>query len=67
MAKYNNKKVEFDGIMFDSIMEKNYYQYLLTKIPKKDIIIQPVFELQPKYIKRNQNIRPITYIADFQR
>lgn len=29
MSKYKNRKIEFDGIVFDSIKEKNRYQELL--------------------------------------
>lgn len=69
MAKYNNKKVTYDGIKFDSIREKNRYieLKLLERAGEiKDLKLQPIFELQPKY-KKGKNIRSsIKYIADFQ-
>ena len=65
--KYKNKKVEFEGIKFDSKMEADFYKHLLKLFPKEQIIIQPVFELQPKFVDNlGQNIRAITYKADFQ-
>lgn len=67
MAKYGNKKVKYDGYVFDSEMEKNYYIYLLSKHQKSDIEIQPEYELQPKFRDNgNKLIRPITYTADFK-
>lgn len=56
----------FDNITFDSKVECEFYQYLLKKHDRKDIIIQPSFELQPKFTKNGIKYRSITYIADFQ-
>ncbi|EOB9193947.1 DUF1064 domain-containing protein [Staphylococcus aureus] len=64
MSKYNAKKVEYKGIVFDSKLECEYYQYLESNMNGTNydhIEIQPKFELQPKFGKQ----RPITYIADF--
>ena len=64
MSKYNAKKVEYKGIVFDSKVECEYYQYLESNMNGTNydrIEIQPKFELQPKFGKQ----RPITYIADF--
>ena len=66
--KYHNKKVECDGIIFDSIKEKNYYCEL--KILKmagkvKDLEMQVPFELQPKFKHAGKTERAIKYIADF--
>lgn len=52
-GKISHKKTTIDGITFDSKMESEYYTYL--KEEKKagrilDFELQPVFELQPKYI-----------------
>lgn len=44
-AKYGNKKVEVDGITFDSKIEARYYQYL-KQLKEQDIVKD--FELQPK-------------------
>lgn len=66
--KYNAKKVEIDGIAFDSQKEANYYCQL--KLMKqageiRDFTLQPKYELQPGFTKNGKKIRPITYIADF--
>lgn len=50
MTKYKNKKVEYDGIMFDSKKEMNRYQEL--KLMEKqgfisDLQLQKVYELIP--------------------
>ena len=68
VAKYHNKKVEYDGYTFDSIKEKNYYikLKLLEKAGKiKELELQKEFELQPSYKLNNKTSRKITYRADF--
>ena len=68
MNKYKNKKIEVDGIIFDSQLEANrYFQLKLLERAGEiqDLYRQYVFELQPKYKKRNKTIMPINYIADF--
>ena len=68
MNKYNNKKIEIDGIKFDSQLEGDRYcQLKILERAKaiRDLRRQVVFELQPRYKKNNKNIQPITYIADF--
>lgn len=67
--KYRNKKVELDGIDFDSIHERDRYAEL--KIMEragdiKDLKLQPVFELIPA-IRENGEVvqRAVTYKADF--
>ena len=67
-SKFNNKKVEFEGIKFDSLMELKYYKSLLEDgVCKSDIKIHPKFVLFDK-VKDNKGktLRQITYIADFQ-
>ena len=66
--KYRNKKVEYKGIKFDSIKEKDYYLILKHyenngKI--KDLKRQVEFILQPSFKVDNKTIRAIKYIADF--
>lgn len=67
--KYKAQKKIIDGIKFDSIKEsKRYIQ--LKQLEKlgiiKELELQKVFELQPKYINnKGQHIRAITYKADF--
>lgn len=66
--KYNNKKVVYNGIKFDSAIEARYYEYL--KVLKEQKIIES-FELQPKFVlldpfeKNGKKFRAITYNADF--
>lgn len=50
--KYHNKKVECDGIIFDSTKEKNYYCELKVLRRAGEVIDferQVTFELQPKF------------------
>ena len=68
MSKYHNKKVNYNGITFDSIKEKNRYieLKLLEKAGLiKDLKLQYEFELQPAFTLKNKKIRKISYIADF--
>ena len=66
--KYHNKKVECDGIIFDSIKEKNYYCELKMLRMAGEVIDferQVTFELQPKFKHSGKTERAIKYIADF--
>lgn len=66
--KYHNKKVECDGIIFDSIKEKNYYCELKVLRMAGEVIEferQVTFELQPKFKHDGKTVRAIKYIADF--
>jgi len=67
--KYNAQKVIVDGIQFDSKDESNYYLHLKEMKRKgeiKDFELQPVYELQPKFVNaKGKNILPIKYKADF--
>lgn len=69
MNKYFNKKVMVDGIKFDSKKEaKRYNELKLLKKAGliKELELQKVFELQPKYTNNNgEHIRAITYKCDF--
>lgn len=67
-SKFRNRKVDVDGITFDSKMEADYYRHLcilrdLGEI--KTFVRQPAFLLQPKFRKNGKTYRPITYVADF--
>lgn len=66
--KYNNKKIKFMDHDFASQDELKYYKYLLTHYTQEQIILQPKFNLQPKFKDQwtNKTIREINYIADFQ-
>lgn len=62
-------KRTFNNIIFDSVLEKEYYLYLLAQKESgiiKDIKLQPKFELQPAFNYQGKNIRKIEYIADFK-
>lgn len=63
MSKYNSKKVEYKGFVFDSKIECDYYQYLERNLGKgyDHIELQPRYELIPKF----DNQRKTEYIADF--
>ena len=69
MTKYHNKKVEFHGIKFQSIKERNWYLVLKSAQEKgfiKELELQKKFELQEGFIDNNgKKQRPIYYIADF--
>lgn len=69
MSKYNNKKVVYAGITFDSKAERDYYLYLLDLKQRgivTDIQLQPSFLLQEKFRKNGKLYREITYKADFE-
>lgn len=68
-SKYHAKKVNVDGIVYDSkkeakracVLEQQAKYGLITDLQR-----QVVFELQPRYVNnQGKKIRPITYIADF--
>ena len=71
-SKYKNIKASYDGVKFDSLLEKNRY-IVLKNLQKQGLIhsleLQPVFLLQDsfKVLKNNKKttIRKLTYIADF--
>ncbi|MGX5634447.1 DUF1064 domain-containing protein [Bacillus thuringiensis] len=68
MSKYNNKKVNLDGYVFDSQAEANYYEGLKIRYARGEIQgfeRQPVFNLQPAFKKQDKSFQAITYIADF--
>lgn len=81
-AKYGNKKVEYQGITFDSKREMQRYVVLKEAEGKgliSDLGLQPKFELVPaikekyvKHLKTKDKVcertaqLPITYTADFR-
>ncbi len=80
-SKYGNKKVEFDGLKFDSIREKKRYEYLMgcqseglisdLKTHIKFELIPAVKEEYVEQLKTKTKIKtrtlqlPITYTCDF--
>lgn len=68
MNKYNAKKTEVDGIVFDSKKESERYAELklLERVGEiKALQLQPRFELQPPFDKNGKHYRKIEYVADF--
>lgn len=68
-TKYNSKKVELDGIVFDSKIESKYYEYLKEQQRNSKILFfrtQPIYQLQESFKKYNKTFRRIDYIADFE-
>ena len=68
-SKYHNKKIEVDGITFDSRKEAKRFQTL--KLMEKageisNIELQKRFELIPKQKDANgKTVRACNYVADF--
>lgn len=68
-SKYGAKKVNLDGIVFDSIAESKYYKMLVLKKFKgeiKDFSLQPSFVLQKPFNKYGKKFLAIKYKADFK-
>ena len=68
-SKYHSEKTEIDGIVFDS--RKEAQRYALLRIMERageisDLILQPKFELIPKFERNGKKYRASYYIADFQ-
>lgn len=67
--KYHNNKIQYNGITFDSIKEKNRYLWLkvLEEEGKiSELELQKKFELQESFVNNEgKKERPIYYIADF--
>ena len=67
--KYNARKTTIDGITFDSKAEAARYQDLRLLEQSgyiSELVLQPIFELQPGFEHDGKRERPITYIADFR-
>lgn len=73
-TKYNvdkstSQRTSDDGIVFDSILEKRFYEEVILPNVQSGIIKE--YELQKKYIlqdsfkKNGHLVRPIFYVADF--
>jgi hypothetical protein len=69
-SKYNTKKVEIDGIKFDSKAEGDYYLHLKQQVSERQIL---GFERQKRMLLQEGfsvegvkgKIRPIFYVIDF--
>ena len=67
-TKYNSKKITVDGYTFDSMDESKYYQALLIRKAKGEIInfeMQPKFTLIPGFKKQGKTFKAMTYTPDF--
>lgn len=67
--KYNNKKVIYKGIKFDSIKEKNRFieLKLMEKAGEiKNLTLQPEFPLTETIKNNGKTFRKSKYIADFE-
>ena len=68
-TKYCSKKIEVNGIVFDSKIEANYYEHLKWLLEHKEIksfSLQPRYLLQEAFKKNGRTYRKIEYIADFE-
>ena len=68
-SKYNARKTEIDGVLFDSKKEANRYCEL--KLLEKGKVIsnlelQPKFELAEGFRYQGKKYQAINYIADFK-
>lgn len=68
-SKYNSQKCEYDGIIFDSKMEMEYYRdYVIPRIESGEIVKcdrQVRYELQPSFNYNGKRERAIEYVSDF--
>jgi hypothetical protein len=68
-TKYNSRKVEVDGIVFDSKIEAKFYEQLKWLQEHNQILffrVQPRYLLQEAFTKEGKTYRKIEYIADFE-
>jgi hypothetical protein len=68
MSKYKNKKIEIDGILFDSIKESKRYLFLKEKLKLgliSNLRLQQKYLLQESFKINKHTIRAIEYRADF--
>lgn len=69
VSKYRAKKVEMDGIKFDSKMESMYYKELKEMEQTHKILffrLQPRYLLQDPFEKDGVKRRKIEYVGDFE-
>lgn len=66
--RFLGKKIDFNGIQFDSKPEVERYKYLLDLESSGEIsnlLVHPSFEILPKTECDGIKYRPVNYIADF--
>lgn len=65
----DTSKRTYDGIVFDSVMEMQYYRDVLCPLVESgDVVryeLQKPYELQPKFIHNGKTVQAVTYVADF--
>lgn len=69
LSKYRNKKVELDGIIFDSKAEAKFYSQLKLRERAGEILffrLQPRYRLMDPFEKDGVKHRAIDYVADFE-
>lgn len=71
MSKYNAKKVEYQGEIFDSKFECTYYAYLQELVKKgeiKNLQRQVKYELLPRQVNEIGKFKyhPVEYKSDFE-
>ncbi len=68
-TKYGNRKIAYDGYVFDSLAERSHYQALrLQELAGliTGLLVHPSYELQAAFTDRTgKRHRAITYTADF--
>lgn len=68
-TKKGERNRTYDNIVFDSILEMQYYRDVICEGIKNGSIKkcerQVTFELQPKCVYKGKTILPINYVADF--
>ena len=68
MNKYHNQKILEDGVIFDSLGERDHYLDLRLREfagEIEDLRVHPVYQLQPGFRHCGKWYPPITYEADF--
>ena len=69
MSKFHSQKTIIDNTTFDSKKEADKYcelKLLKRAGEVKEFVLQPVFELQPKFTVAGKTLRAIKYVADFR-
>lgn len=70
VTKKGIKERTYEGIVFDSLMELRYFRDYLKPLQAKgeviNIVLQPKYVLQPKFVKNGKTRLPIYYIADYE-
>jgi len=68
-SKYHNRRVAYDGYVFDSMAEMHRYQQLVAAQEDgriSDLQVHPRFEVLEEFEDaQGTKVRPITYMADF--